>query len=87
VYQFIQQHKEYPALARRADLDGRVILDVVITRDGQILNVEVHESSGHKLLDESAVETLRDLGQLPSPPTELKWDKKRLRIPMAYQLN
>jgi len=87
VFEYIQRHKEYPSLARRAGIDGRVVLDVVIGGDGRIQEVEIHSSSGHDMLDEAALETLRELNKLPSPPSELGWQRKRLRIPMTYRLD
>ena len=49
----------YPMLARRAKLEGSVLLHFRISRDGHIQHVEVRTSSGHALLDEAALAAVR----------------------------
>jgi TonB family protein len=45
---------EYPALARQARIQGKVVLDAVIEKDGSVTNVRVVESP-HPMLDEPAI--------------------------------
>jgi protein TonB len=49
----------YPLVARRLGLEGRVLLDVVVRPDGHAAVVTVRESSGHRVLDTTAVDTVR----------------------------
>lgn len=49
----------YPALARRRAEQGTVTLRVMVRADGTVARVELAESSGHDVLDDSAVETVR----------------------------
>lgn len=51
--------KHYPVTARLNHWEGKVVLKAVITEDGNVLTVEIHESSGRPILDNDAVETLR----------------------------
>ncbi|MEA5097440.1 MAG: energy transducer TonB [Burkholderiaceae bacterium] len=44
----------YPLLSRRNDEQGTVILRVLVTEDGRAGSVQLAQSSGHPLLDESA---------------------------------
>ncbi len=50
---------EYPARARRRHLQGTVVLGVSVSRDGEVEELEIHESSGHKLLDRAALKAVR----------------------------
>jgi len=45
---------EYPAHARRRNMEGTVILDVMVSAEGIAHYVRIAESSGFSLLDESA---------------------------------
>ena len=45
---------EYPSRARRRHLQGTVLLDLLVTAEGLVATVALHESSGHSLLDEAA---------------------------------
>ncbi len=49
---------EYPALAKRRQWEGKVILKVRVLADGKATQVSVATSSGHDLLDEAAIEAV-----------------------------
>ncbi|MDH5680514.1 MAG: TonB family protein [Spirochaetota bacterium] len=51
------QKPRYPYLAKRYGLEGKVTLGVYISVGGKVYRVKVLKSSGHKLLDEAAIET------------------------------
>jgi len=45
----------YPKRAQKAGLEGRVWLEVAVWWDGSVADVKLKESSGHRLLDETAI--------------------------------
>ncbi|MDH3325297.1 MAG: TonB family protein [Gammaproteobacteria bacterium] len=49
----------FPEEAKRRNLKGSLILDVVINADGTIRSINVSKSSNHKLLDDAAVAIVR----------------------------
>ncbi|RJQ65196.1 MAG: energy transducer TonB [Desulfobacteraceae bacterium] len=49
----------YPALARRRNYQGTVLLDVLVNSQGGANQVKVAQSSGYPVLDQSAVESVR----------------------------
>jgi protein TonB len=48
---------DYPAAARPDKLQGVIVLDVIVGRDGRVL--EVHALNGPEILAQSATEALR----------------------------
>lgn len=50
----------YPPLARRLGLQGRVVLLVKIGTDGKTISASVALSSGHRLLDDAALDYARE---------------------------
>jgi periplasmic protein TonB len=50
----------YPFIARRAGIQGVVLLLVHVRVDGTVAEVRVAQSSGSALLDDSALRTVRD---------------------------
>ena len=50
---------EYPALARRRGLEGRTVLRVEVVATGESGTVAVLASSGHRLLDNAALDAVR----------------------------
>jgi periplasmic protein TonB len=49
----------YPLVARRQGAEGRVVLRAQVLEDGRCAEVRIVLSSGHTLLDESALSTVR----------------------------
>ena len=49
----------YPLAARRQGAEGRVLLRAQVLEDGRCAEVRIVRSSGHTLLDESALATVR----------------------------
>ena len=72
----------YPRIARKNNWQGRVLVQFVVGTDGKTHDVALRESSGHHVLDESALETIRDLDSLPRPPLPVA-----LSVPVHFRLN
>lgn len=54
LYQFIQQHFDYPAFARDNDISGKVIVSFIVEKNGQVSDVKVVRSV-HPSIDQEAV--------------------------------
>ena len=50
---------DYPVLSRRNDEQGTVVLRVLVSASGHADKVQIRQSSGHPLLDESALNAVR----------------------------
>ncbi|HSH13616.1 MAG TPA: energy transducer TonB, partial [Desulfurivibrionaceae bacterium] len=50
---------EYPSLARRRQLEGTVVLEVLVGAAGTVGGLKVQQSSGHRLLDEAALKGVK----------------------------
>lgn len=87
LHRLLAAKKYYPRAAERAGIEGTVEIEVTIDGDGEILAVELHESSGHEILDEAALDIMRSIDKLPAPPEALAWSKKRLHVPIPYGLD
>jgi periplasmic protein TonB len=64
----------YPEEARRRNLSGQLVLTVAVGRDGAVQSIDVVQPSGHPLLDDAAVRTVR----LASPFGPLPETKERV---------
>lgn len=72
----------YPRIARKNNWQGRVLVHFVVGTDGRAHDVSLRESSGHQVLDQSALETIRELDGLPRPPVPVP-----LTVPVHFRLN
>jgi periplasmic protein TonB len=57
---------EYPAIARSRGWQGKVLLRVAVSAEGLSEAVTVHHSSGHEVLDESAVDAVEKWRFIPA---------------------
>lgn len=56
----------YPAMSRRLQESGRVVLEVYILANGQVGEVKLRQSSGYKRLDDAAVQAVRNWRYVPA---------------------
>lgn len=49
----------YPRLSQRHGEQGTVILNILVTKNGHVETLHIFKSSGHELLDHSALETVK----------------------------
>jgi len=81
----IEELKHYPTVARLNNWEGKVVLKFVVTADGTVENLEVVESSGHAVLDEAAMDTIRRASPLPLKH-ELGKPRVTFQFPISYML-
>jgi protein TonB len=75
----------YPPEARKKGYEGEVVLKVEVLTDGRVGQIEVRKSSGHQMLDLSALHTVKQWRFIPAKNGE---DPINLwvNIPIKYQL-
>lgn len=81
----IEALKQYPVDARLAHAEGRVVIRIVIQEDGHIVSAAIAKSSGHDILDQAALETIRKASpiMLTQP---LEKSQITIQVPLSYQL-
>ncbi len=85
LYRKIDHLKRYPSVARLNQWEGRVLLRAAVRADGQLVDLDVAESSGHPILDQDALEIMRR-----ASPLELKHALGKpqvvVNVPISYTL-
>lgn len=81
----LERIKAYPAAARAAHAQGRVIVQVRVQGDGRLLNPEIEESSGYPALDQAALEALHAASPLKLEHV-LGEASVVMLVPLNYQL-
>ncbi len=78
----ILSYLRYPPVARRMGWEGTVRVRFTLTPEGKVEDLEVEESSGYRILDESALRAvLKASGSFPKPKREVT-----LVIPIVFKL-
>lgn len=76
---------KYPERARQMDWQGRVVLKVHVLPNGSAGSVAIAESSGHELLDDSALEAVRKWKFIPAKKDGIAVDSY-VNVPVNFKL-
>lgn len=86
IRQAVDGHKHYPRLARKMGEEGRVVLAFTIEANGRLAGVRVVESSGSELLDEAALEAVREAAPFPAFPEGVERKRWEFTLPLTFSL-
>lgn len=81
IKKIIEENLVYPPRAQRLGMSGRVVVVFEVLNSGKVQNIRIAKSTGHEILDENVVETIRKVEPFPKPPVPVK-----LTIPFTYGL-
>ncbi len=74
----------YPTPAARAGIGGNLTVEFSVQRDGQLLAVNLLDSSGHTILDESAMKAIQSAAPYFPFPERMKAKRLRIRAHFIY---
>jgi len=83
----ILDNLDYPAVAKEAGYQGGVKLSLHFSYAGELLNVNIKESSGYKILDDNAVYAARSIPSYPPFPSSIEQQELWIDIPIIYSLD
>lgn len=75
----------YPAAARRRGMQGVVLLGVAVTKEGHVEKIDVLQTSGFRVLDRSAVKSVKKWRFIPARMGE-KNVSSQMEIPIRFIL-
>ncbi len=82
----ILRDQQYPREALRRGIEGKVLVEADIGRDGQVKDARLLESSGSPLLDQAAVRKVLAARDLPVPPPGLRDRDFRIGVPIIFRI-
>ncbi|MEP6220140.1 MAG: energy transducer TonB, partial [Marinobacter sp.] len=80
------RYYEYPRRARRLGQEGAPVVVFEFSRDGTLVNHSLHASSNHALLDDAALDMLKDAEPLPEVPDSMKGQTFTYVLPVRFRL-
>ncbi len=85
-FKAIQQNLHYPEIARKAGIEGQVIVQVLISEEGDVLDTRIMKSLGKSGCDEAALNAVKSVKWQPAlnkgQPVKV-W----VAIPVVFKLN
>ena len=93
IFEFVQKNLQYPAIAREAGIQGRVVVSFVVEKDGTISNIEnMGKALGGGLEEESKriinLMNKMDNGKLRWTPGKQRGKPARVKynLPIVFKL-
>ncbi len=74
----------YPDKAKRKKLSGTLILSVLVNHDGSVISSIMQQTSGQKLLDESAMKVVKLAAPFKQFPLEMREEYDQLMITRTW---
>ena len=85
--QWLASRVEYPQRALQRGEEGRVEMNIVVGRTGEVLSHEIIASSGNSQLDRATVDMLDRAMPLPAMPEALDGDSFSFVMPVSFFLD
>ncbi len=85
-FKAIQQNLHYPEIARRAGIEGTVVVQALIDESGAVVDTKILNSLGDNGCDEAAAEAIKKVKWQPAAK-EGRPVKVRVRIPVIFKLD
>lgn len=82
----LAQYRYYPKSSRDAHEEGRVVMRIVIARDGRLLDARIERSSGFPAIDAAELETIRRAAPFPPLPLNIPGERTTFLVPVNYEL-
>ncbi|MEM8949958.1 MAG: TonB family protein, partial [Pseudomonadota bacterium] len=81
---WLQQHHVYPRRAQARRQEGVVLIRFVINREGRVIDYEIQQSSGYRLLDRAADNLIERAQPFPPIPNEINGTNMPFTIPLSF---
>ena len=85
IFQKLQTHKHYPKVAEQKGLSGQVMLRFTVLSDGKVIDPQI-KVIGHISFGEATLQALKQVGQLPPFPDEIRRRELIVEVPIHYQI-
>ncbi|MBI2337339.1 MAG: energy transducer TonB [Deltaproteobacteria bacterium] len=86
VQQKIVRRRNYPADAKQMGIEGKVLVLLVINREGQLVHYKVLKSD-HELLSNGALQTIKNASPFPPLPEHLANTELKIAVPITYHIS
>lgn len=87
VKQSIESCRRYPMGAMRREVEGTVDLKFVILNNGESKDIKIIHSSGYKILDKEALDTIRRANPFLPLPEQIPHDVVTIYVSIVFSLD
>ena len=85
-FKYLSENVKYPVIAQENGIQGRVICQFVVNKDGSIVDVEVVRSGGDPSLDKEAVRVIKSMPKWKPGKQRGKAVRVKYTVPVNFKL-
>ena len=82
----IERFKKYPDDARKKSIEGRVVVQFVITQDGQLSSLKIVKQSRYEALNQAALNAVSEAAPFSPPPSTLFTTPLCLKLTIVFEI-
>ncbi|MCQ2312748.1 MAG: TonB family protein [Paludibacteraceae bacterium] len=86
LFKYLSENIKYPAIAQENGIQGRVICQFVVNKDGAIVDVEVVRSGGDASLDKEAIRVIKSMPKWKPGKQRGKAVRVKYTVPVNFRL-
>ena len=86
LFKYLSENVKYPVIAQENGIQGRVICQFVVNKDGSIVDVEVVRSGGDASLDKEAVRVIKTMPKWKPGKQRGKAVRVKYTVPVNFKL-
>ena len=86
LFKYLRENVKYPVIAQENGIQGRVICQFVVNKDGSIVDVEVVRSGGDASLDKEAVRVIKSMPKWKPGKQRGKAVRVKYTVPVNFRL-
>ena len=86
LFKYLSENVKYPVIAQENGIQGRVICQFVVNKDGSIVDVEVVRSGGDASLDKEAVRVIKTMPKWKPGKQRGKPVRVKYTVPVNFKL-
>jgi len=84
--EIIAKNKSYPRIAKRMKKEGTSIIAFLLKKSGNIENVVLEKSCGHRIIDKAALHLVRSIVSYKPIPDDVSLEDLEMIVPIAYNI-
>ena len=86
LFKYLSENVKYPVIAQENGIQGRVICQFVVNKDGSIVDIEVVRSGGDPSLDKEAVRVVKSMPKWKPGKQRGKPVRVKFTVPINFKL-
>ncbi|MBE0457292.1 TonB family protein [Pseudoalteromonas prydzensis] len=82
----LERNKRYPRMAKLRHQEGMPWVRFTLSKNGTVLKVNLHKSSGFSALDKEVVALVKRSSPLPTPPDQIAQNEMTIALPVEFYI-